>query len=192
MLLMPGAASAQQKIVAGKVLIEKEAADAAVSGKKGACCKKEAQGCCGKHDGKAKHHGKAKHDCKGKRDGKMLRDGKGKQCCGCQCMGAGNGKLQLKKQNIFAGLNLTDAQKARIKELKEGQKENGRKLAEQLRKAREAGDTAAMKLNPKREMRKQYLASLKSILTPEQYNALLENFFINGAAQPRGHKPHRR
>lgn len=105
-------------------------------------------------------------DCKGKKDGKCDRSEK--------CMKA------------FEGLNLTDAQKAKIEEL---QKECKAKRDANMKKGGENKDkkenlTPEQKQQRKAEMmarRKQekqdFLNNVKSILTPEQYTKFLENNF---------------
>lgn len=74
---------------------------------------------------------------------------------------------------LFDNLNLTDAQKAKIKALKENEK---KARTENKEKARAERSNA----------RKDYLANLKTILTPEQYVQFLENNYLNAGKQ--GHK----
>ena len=69
----------------------------------------------------------------------------------------------------FDGLNLTDAQKTKIRDL--------RQACDSVRKACMA---------EKKENRVKYLSDLKQILTPDQYVKFLENNFIN---QTPGRKP---
>lgn len=69
---------------------------------------------------------------------------------------------------LFDNLNLTDAQKAKIKALRESQI---KARQEKKQEARNQRDNA----------RKNYLANLKTILTPEQYVQFLENNYLTGA-----------
>lgn len=77
----------------------------------------------------------------------------------------------------FDGIQLTDAQKAQLKTLKEkGRADRATKQqAKQERKAQKrAGREAA---------RKSYLDELKKILSPEQYLQYLENSYVRGGAK---------
>lgn len=71
----------------------------------------------------------------------------------------------------FKDLNLTDAQKEQLTALK----------AEQKAARTEAKkDKKAAKAEMRREGRQQYLAKVKSILTPEQYTKYMENQLVDG------------
>ncbi|MBD5173133.1 MAG: hypothetical protein HDT08_00660 [Bacteroidales bacterium] len=78
---------------------------------------------------------------------------------------------------LFENLNLTDGQKAKIKDLKESQM---KAREDRKKEARAQRDNA----------RKDYLANLKTILTPEQYVQFLENNYM--AAGKRGGKDMKR
>ncbi|MDE6651654.1 MAG: Spy/CpxP family protein refolding chaperone [Paramuribaculum sp.] len=67
---------------------------------------------------------------------------------------------------MFENLNLTDAQKAKIKDLKESQMKARKDRKMEVRNQRD-------------NARKDYLANLKTILTPEQYVQFLENNYIS-------------
>lgn len=95
--------------------------------------------------------------------------------------------------NPFEGLNLTDAQKAKLAELptpsKKGVKPEGKTKTDADRLTPE-------QMRAKRtEARSQYLQGVKSILTPQQYSQFLENNYINavkggkGKAGMKGDKP---
>lgn len=104
--------------------------------------------------------------------------------------------------NPFEGLNLTDAQKQQLGEIcpfgpgkdkKEfdGKKNDKRDKAQapgQRRKfSPQQADSMRRAMMTKRiEARKNYLAKVKEILTPEQYTQFLENNFINTMPQMPG------
>lgn len=67
----------------------------------------------------------------------------------------------------FEGINLTDSQKSRIKEICETNRKSGKQ------------DKQAIRAN-KIERKKNFLENVKTVLTPEQYVAFLENNYING------------
>lgn len=69
----------------------------------------------------------------------------------------------------FEGINLTDAQKAQIKSIKEAQKAK----CQAERQAKQA--QKAEKKDARMAARKEYLAKIKEVLTPEQYVKYLEN-----------------
>ena len=69
----------------------------------------------------------------------------------------------------FEGLNLTDAQKTQIKAIKEEQMAK-RQAARQAKEAKKAEQREA-----RQNERKEYLAKVKAVLTPEQYVQYLEN-----------------
>lgn len=88
--------------------------------------------------------------------------------------------------NPFEGLNLTEAQQAKLKELRtqgcpmkaemKGEKKDGQKPDKQQMRAERA--------NAKRE----FLGKVKAILTPEQYVTFLENMAVNGQNGDHGRK----
>lgn len=77
------------------------------------------------------------------------------------------------KCNPFEGLNLTGQQQAQLKELRE---QHAAKNKEKCEKARK--DKAEAR-ECRKECKKNYLAQVKAILTPEQYVTFLENTYIN-------------
>lgn len=79
---------------------------------------------------------------------------------------------------LFQNLNLTDQQKAEIKQLKADMKESQAKAkAESKRVSREG----------RQQARKEWLEGVKKVLTPDQYTQFLENAYLNQGA-PRGGK----
>lgn len=80
--------------------------------------------------------------------------------------------------NPFEGLNLTDAQKEKLKAIERP----CRKEAERRREARQQCNTE------RRNDRTKFLADIKAVLTPEQYVQFLENSFVN---RPVNHKANR-
>lgn len=79
--------------------------------------------------------------------------------------------------NPFAGIELSDSQKAQLKELMTKRHE-ARKENMAARKAEKNHNDSA-RAEGFREMRKQHLQDIKSVLTPEQYVTFLENSVIN-------------
>lgn len=75
--------------------------------------------------------------------------------------------------NLFEGMNLTAEQQSQLKALTPC---NSNKKREDRKERREAAQTA----------RKEYLAKVKSILTPEQYVQFLENSYLNMAPRHGG------
>ena len=97
-------------------------------------------------------------------DCKKACDKKEKKEC-VQC------KKECKKgANVFANLNLTDDQKAKLKALRENCK---KQRCDSMKSKFEA------RKKQKCEGRAKYLGELKSILTAEQYVQFLENSYIN-------------
>lgn len=74
----------------------------------------------------------------------------------------------------FEGLNLTDAQKEQIKNIKEEQKAQCQAKKEAAKAQKEACKA------DRQEARKAYLAKIKNVLTPEQYVQYLENQATSG------------
>lgn len=115
----------------------------------------------------------------GKKDGtcqKACRDGKqkcGKERDGSMC-------------NPFEGLSLSADQQTKLKALQE------KRMAERKEKSDKAKASAQVgrqdRMAKRQECRKQFLAEVKSILTPEQYVQFLENNFQSkGCKAGKGH-----
>lgn len=83
----------------------------------------------------------------------------------------------------FAGLNLTDKQKAELQALKPSKEQLKAKKDEA--KAKKDAYRKQMR-DEKIQMRKDYLAKVKNILTPEQYVQFLENSYVNQAFNKAG------
>lgn len=101
-------------------------------------------------------------------------------------------------KGLLKGINLTDAQKAKLKEMRKSEKSNAsndqfRKAMADARAARQRGDTAAARaqmqaLRPQMEQaRERQVAAMRSILTPDQ----LKQFDAN-VAEMKQHAGQRR
>ena len=83
-----------------------------------------------------------------------------------------------KGMNPFEGLNLTADQQAKLEALKQNcpMKADKQKADKQDKKNDRKADMMAKRIQGKRD----FLAQVKSILTPEQYVQFLENSCVNG------------
>lgn len=70
----------------------------------------------------------------------------------------------------FDGLNITDAQKAQLQQLQQAKREQAKQQKQEKR--------CEMKAE-RQQAKRQYLADVKAILTPDQYVLFLENFYVN-------------
>lgn len=82
----------------------------------------------------------------------------------------------------FNGLNLSDAQKAKVKAL--GEKRQAARADMKKAKKAEKQRMDSAQLARRNEVMKMYLDELKGILTPEQYVMFLENSYINANGRP--------
>lgn len=117
--------------------------------------------------------------CKEKADCKMKKDGK---------------KMKENKICAFEGLNLTDAQKAQLKELNSKRNEARKAQGEARKQEKQRNDSAIMA--QRKAEKKAYLEEVKAIIGPDQYVIFLENMVMNGggrdmqkAAMHKGMKP---
>lgn len=79
--------------------------------------------------------------------------------------------------NPFEGLNLTEAQQQSLKALAEDQKAQRKEKMEGQKADRQK--EAKERKESMKNGRKEYLAKIKAILTPEQYVQFLENNYLN-------------
>lgn len=106
-----------------------------------------------------KSNDKAKKECQ-----------KGQKC---------DGKQRCQEFNPFEGLNLTENQQAKLNDLKSEfcKKQENRKAEGQQKMDKNKKDD---KQRPdRRQAKREYLAKVKSILTPDQYVTFLENMTVN-------------
>lgn len=91
--------------------------------------------------------------------------------------------------NPFDGLNLTDAQKQSLKDIKKPSCKKDSSCTKANKECTKA-DKKEMKAERAQRMetaRKEYLSQIQQILTPEQYQQFLENNFVNGAPRHNKH-----
>lgn len=91
--------------------------------------------------------------------------------------------------NPFDGLNLTDAQKQSLKDIKKPSCKKDSSCTKAKKECTKA-DKKEMKAERAQRMetaRKEYLSQIQQILTPEQYQQFLENNFVNGAPRHNKH-----
>ncbi|MCM1067073.1 MAG: hypothetical protein NC418_05820 [Muribaculaceae bacterium] len=83
----------------------------------------------------------------------------------------------------FAGLTLTEAQRAQLTELRKKQAESNKlERAKSKERRMEQGAEAKAKRS---EAKRNYLDQVKAIVGPEQYVVFLENFYLNTPAKPK-------
>lgn len=119
-------------------------------------------------------------------------------CASTDCAGAknnnrnhcGNHRGKAPRQDCFAGLNLTEQQKTALKAIP-----TPCQTMSETRKAAAQSDSARIDRQQRRQVaqdvRKNYLAQVKAVLTPDQYVQFLENYYANSPAfgQNRHGKP---
>ena len=93
-------------------------------------------------------------------------------------------KKDAPKYNPFAGLNLTEKQQAELQALKPSK---DAKSADKQDKSKQTGkeDKQAMR-KQFAERKRDYLAKVKSILTPDQYVQFLENSYVDQPMMKKG------
>lgn len=82
------------------------------------------------------------------------------------------------KHNPFEGLNLTEQQQARLDALKPTAEQRAQAKAE--KQAKKEADRKA-RFEQRAQQRRDYLAKVKAILSPEQYMQFLENNYVDNA-----------
>lgn len=81
-------------------------------------------------------------------------------------------------RNPFAGLNLTEAQQAKLKELNDRRKTEKLEAAKARKESKQRLDST--RVADRRASKKAYLEEVKAIIGPDQYVMFLENFYVNG------------
>lgn len=105
--------------------------------------------------------------------------------CGTPCAASKPGQCTSR----FANLNLTQEQKTALEKLR---KETGERCKAESKKAKADSKEAKAARKAQRESnRRQYLAEVQKILTPEQYVQFLENSFTNPKSKDKKVKSHK-
>ena len=121
-----------------------------------------------------------------------------KEVCKKECKKDGKDckKFDRAQYNPFDGLNLTEAQTQQLAALKSEMKQNdGQRSDKKEQMTPEQRQEKMKEMMQKRENRsREYLAKVKSILTPEQYVSFLENVAVHKShhkmmARKNGHRP---
>lgn len=89
------------------------------------------------------------------------------------------------KANPFEGINLNEAQKAQLEQLKakrQAAREESKKMAKADKQRR---DSAAFEA--RKAAKKEYLEEVKAIIGPDNYVVFLENMVINGPSMQKAH-----
>ncbi len=95
-------------------------------------------------------------------------------------------KRERAEVNPFEGINLTDAQKTQLQQLKE-KRIAARKQDAQARKENKQRNDSS-RLAARTAAKKAYLEEIKAIIGPDQYVIFLENAFVNGGNHPKAAK----
>lgn len=99
-------------------------------------------------------------------------------------------KDQRERKNPYEGLNLTDAQKAKLQQLDDSRRAQ-REQMKQQRKDEQSQDKAA-KMEARKASKRAYLDEVKAIIGPDQYVVFLENMYMNGGDALGGKAMHQR
>ena len=86
--------------------------------------------------------------------------------------------------NPFAGLNLSEAQQAKLKELNDHRKTEKLEAAKARKESKQRLDST--RIADRRASKKAYLEEVKAIIGPDQYVIFLENIVLNNP-QGKGH-----
>ncbi len=105
----------------------------------------------------------------------------------CDAAGCPTEKAECVQSFLFEGITLTPEQQTKLQELNASRA----KAAKEKKEAAKADRKA--KGDQKKAARKDYLNSVKGVLTPDQYVIFLENAYVNGPAKmaPRDGKAHK-
>lgn len=119
-----------------------------------------------------KNNEKCTTECTAKKECKK----EGKKECGKKCDDAKCNKASQRGAFMFEGLNLSDVQKEKIKALQAAQRVSKQEAAQEAKATKE---TKIAIRKDRKELRAKYLQDLKEILSGDQYQQFLQNYYIN-------------
>lgn len=103
---------------------------------------------------------------------------------GANCEKTAKCKKSKCDKNLFAGMNLTEAQQTQLKQLAEKQRASRSEKMAAAKADKQRNDS--VRVAERQAAKKSYLSDVKAVLTPDQYVVFLENFFVNADG---GHGP---
>lgn len=89
-----------------------------------------------------------------------------------------------KKGDPFVGINLSDAQKAKLAELRTKQADKVKARVKAIKAEKQRNDS--MRMAERRESKRAYLEEVKEIIGPDNYVTYLENIVVEQGAPGRG------
>ncbi len=132
-------------------------------------------------------------------DNKSKTENTKSECKKGECKkGENHGPRNIEESKAFQGIQLTDAQKNKLQELRKANRpqadaKQGKPDKEAMKNlSKEEREKMKNEMMAKRlEGKKKYLDGVKSVLTPEQYTLFLENVYVYGNNPGKGQGIHK-